>query len=385
MAFVRSDWDLAAEGPSNKSKNWAAMHTPILTGTGLWTPEHIITNEELVDSFNAYASQHEGMALSSVEFVEKASGIQRRYVVDKQGVLDPQRMKPRILERPDEEWSLQCDICCAAARQALAAAGCLAEEIDGVIVGCSNLQRAYPAVAVEVQKALGCGGWGFDMNVACSSATFAIANAVQAVRTGFARRVLVINPEITSAHLNFRDRDSHFIFGDACTAMVIEAQELARSPQQWQILGCKLATQFSNNIRNNFGFLNHCHEENAQNADKLFRQNGRAVFKEVVPLVARHLQAQLQELELAVSDVKRFWLHQANRHMNDFIAKMVLGREATLDEAPVILNEFANTSSAGSIIAFHRYHDDLGPGDQGVLCSFGAGYSVGSVVVKRTA
>lgn len=361
------------------------MHTPILTGTGLWTPEHIITNEELVDSFNAYASQHEGMALSSVEFVEKASGIQRRYVVDKQGVLDPQRMKPRILERPDEEWSLQCEISCVAARQALEAADCPAEEIDGIIIGCSNLQRAYPAVAVEVQKALGCGGWGFDMNVACSSATFAVANAVQAVRTGFARRVLVINPEITSAHLNFRDRDSHFIFGDACTAMVIEAQELARARQQWQILGCKLATQFSNNIRNNFGFLNHCHEENAHNVDKLFRQNGRAVFKEVVPLVARHLQAQLQELGLAVADIKRFWLHQANRHMNDFIAKMVLGREASLEESPVILNEFANTSSAGSVIAFHRYHDDLGAGDQGVLCSFGAGYSVGSLVVKRTA
>lgn len=355
------------------------MHTPILTGTGLWTPEHIITNEELVESFNAYASQHEGMALSSVEFVEKASGIQRRYVVDKAGVLNPERMKPRIEERPDEEWSIQCEICCVAARQALETAGITAQDIDGVIVGCSNLQRAYPAVAVEVQKALGCTGWAYDMNVACSSATFAVANAVQAVQTGFARRVLVLNPEITSAHLNFRDRDSHFIFGDACTALVIEAD----APKGWEILGSKLATVFSNNIRNNFGFLNRCHEERAQDPDKLFRQNGRAVFKEVVPLVARHLQAHLEQLGIAVADVKRFWLHQANRHMNDFIAKMVLGREATLEEAPVILNEFANTSSAGSVIAFHRYHQDLAPGDTGVLCSFGAGYSVGSVIVRR--
>ncbi len=357
------------------------MHTPILTGTGLWTPENIVTNEELVESFNAYASTQEGMALSSVEFVEKASGIQRRYVVDKAGVLDPQRMKPRIEERPDEQWSIQCDISCAASRQALETASVDPADIDGVIVGCSNLQRAYPAVAVEVQKALGCTGWAFDMNVACSSATFAVANAVQAVRTGFARRVLVINPEITSAHLNFRDRDSHFIFGDACTAMLIEAD----APKGWEILGCKLVTAFSNNIRNNFGFLNRCHEERAQDPDKLFRQNGRAVFKEVVPLVARHLQAHLEELGIAVADIKRFWLHQANRHMNDFIAKMVLGREATLEEAPVILNEFANTSSAGSVIAFHRYHQDLAPGDRGVLCSFGAGYSVGSVVVRRLA
>lgn len=357
------------------------MHTPILTGTGLWTPENIITNEELVESFNAYASSVEGMALSSVEFVEKASGIHRRYVVDKAGVLDPQRMKPRIEERPDEEWSLQCEISCTAARQALETAQCPPESVDGVVVGCSNLQRAYPAVAVEVQKALGCAGWAYDMNVACSSATFALANAVQAVSTGFARRVLVINPEITSGHLNFRDRDSHFIFGDACTAMLIEAD----ASKGWQILGCKLATSFSNNIRNNFGFLNHCHEERAHDADKLFRQNGRAVFKEVVPLVARHLQAHLEEVGLGVTDIKRFWLHQANRHMNDFIAKMVLGREATLEEAPVILNEFANTSSAGSVIAFHRYHEDMAAGDSGVLCSFGAGYSVGSVILRRLA
>lgn len=357
------------------------MHTPIITGTGLWTPEHIVTNEELVESFNAYAATVPGMAQSSVEFVEKASGIQRRYVLDKAGVLNPERMKPRIEERPDEEWSIQCEISCVAARQALEKANCSAQDIDGVVVGCSNLQRAYPAVAVEVQKALGCSGWAYDMNVACSSATFALANAVQAIRTGFARRLLVINPEITSAHLNFRDRDSHFIFGDACTALVIEAEEAARGAARWEILGCKLATSFSNNIRNNFGFLNHCHEERAADSDKLFRQNGRAVFKEVVPMVASHLQSHLEELGIPVAEVKRFWLHQANRHMNDFIAKRVLGREATLEEAPVILNEFANTSSAGSVIAFHRFHQDLVAGDRGVLCSFGAGYSVGSVVV----
>lgn len=359
------------------------MQTAVISGTGLWMPPHVITNEELVQSYNAYAARFpETLLPSSVEFIEKASGIQQRYVMDKAGVLDPERMKPRILERPDDEWSIQCEMCCAAARPALEQAGVQPEEIDGVIVGCSNLQRAYPAVSVEVQKALGCRGWAYDMNVACSSATFAICNAVQAVLSGFARRVLVINPEITSAHLNFRDRDSHFIFGDACTAVVIEARDdVKQQTDCWEIVGCQLGTQFSSNIRNNFGFLNRCHEEKADDPDKLFRQNGRTVFREVVPLVVRHLQAHLEKL--GNPSVARFWLHQANRHMNDMIAKQLLGREATLDEAPVILNEFANTSSAGSVIAFHRHHQDLPAGALGVLCSFGAGYSVGSVAVKR--
>jgi beta-ketodecanoyl-[acyl-carrier-protein] synthase len=81
--------------------------------------------------------------------------------------------------------------------------------------------------------------------------------------------------------------------------------------------------------------------------------------------------------------VRRFWLHQANLKMNQLIAKGVLGRLPTDDEAPVILDEFANTSSAGSVIAFHRHRDDLASGDIGVLCSFGAGYSIGSVIVRR--
>ena len=100
-------------------------------------------------------------------------------------------------------------------------------------------------------------------------------------------------------------------------------------------------------------------------------------------MVAEHIAGHLAQLDLGADDVRRFWLHQANLKMNQLIAKGVLGRLPTEDEAPVILDEFANTSSAGSVIAFHRHRDDLSAGDVGVLCSFGAGYSVGSVIVQR--
>ena len=69
--------------------------------------------------------------------------------------------------------------------------------------------------------------------------------------------------------------------------------------------------------------------------------------------------------------------------MNRLIARKVLGREPSAEEAPVILDRYANTSSAGSIIAFHQHHADLEPGDLGLICSFGAGYSAGSVVVEK--
>lgn len=351
----------------------------VISGTGLFTPPQVIENDELVESFNTWA-RAAGAGESDAEFILKASGIRRRHVMDRGGILDPARMRPSLPERPNDQPSIQCDMSVAAAREALATAGRTPDDVDAVIVACSNLQRAYPAVAVEVQAALGIEGWAYDMNVACSSATFGIANACDAVTTGRARSVLVVSPEICTAHLNFRDRDSHFIFGDACTAVLVERAETAR-PGSFEVLGTRLRTVYSNNIRNNAGFLNRCDEAHRDDADKLFVQNGRAVFKEVSPMVADLISAHLGDL--GVTGARRFWLHQANLSMNQLIAKRVLGRPPTEDEAPNVLDEYANTSSAGSVIAFHLHHADMQAGDVGVLCSFGAGYSAGSVVLRR--
>ena len=368
----------------------------LITGTGLYTPDATIANEELVASFNAWVDlfnaenadaiatgEVEPKAYSSSEFIEKASGIKSRYVMDKVGILDPHRMTPHIPERPNESQSVMCEIGCAAAREALENADISASELDMVIVAASNMQRAYPAIAVEIQAALGAPGFAFDMNVACSSATFGIQQARDAIRSGSVRRVLMVNPEICTGHLNFRDRDSHFIFGDVATAVVVEAQASARTENAYEILDSRLQTIFSNNIRNNFGFLNRADESGIGAADKLFVQEGRKVFKEVCPAVADQINAQLADLNIAADELSRLWLHQANRNMNDLIARKVLGRDPTRDESPTILDEYANTSSAGSIIAFHKFRDDLLSGDLGVLSSFGAGYSIGSVVLRR--
>jgi beta-ketodecanoyl-[acyl-carrier-protein] synthase len=303
--------------------------------------------------------------------------------MDKAGILDPQRMAPRIPERSNEEWGILCEMAVGAAKDALERAGKTAADIDGVIVACSNLQRAYPAVAIEVQAALGIRGFGYDMNVACSSATFGIQAAANSVQLGQARAILMVNPEICTGHLNFRDRDSHFIFGDAATAVIIERADQATSAYQFDIVGTKLITQFSNNIRNNFGFLNRCAEEGIGSRDKLFVQEGRKVFKDVCPMVAELIATHLAENQLNVGDVKRFWLHQANLNMNLLIARKLLGRDAEPGEAPVILDTYANTSSAGSVIALHKHQDDLASGSLGVLSSFGAGYSIGSVILRK--
>ena len=135
----------------------------------------------------------------------------------------------------------------------------------------------------------------------------------------------------------------------------------------------------------NFGFLNRANPESRDSTDKLFVQEGRKVFKEVVPMVAKMIIEHGETLGLSGSDLRRMWLHQANAGMNRLIAQRVLGHEASDDESPTVLDSYANTSSAGSIIAFHKHSDDLNAGDVGLICSFGAGYSAGSVFIRKAA
>ncbi|WP_158967567.1 beta-ketoacyl-ACP synthase III [Paraglaciecola sp. L3A3] len=368
----------------------------VVSGSGLWTPENCISNEELVDSYNDYAEHFNRInqvaieqgeltakPFSSAEFIQKASGIKSRYVYVKEGILDIQRMYPDIPERCDEQLSDQAEMALKVAKLALTAANKQAQDIDVVIVACAYTQRSYPAIAIEVQGALGIKGFAFDMLVACSAATFALHRAYEMISAGTAKSVLLINPELTSPQVNYCDRDSHFIFGDVATAMVVESSDTASSKHVFQILSTKAVTDYSNNIRSNFGYVSRANDADPFAADKLFHQEGRKVFKEVCPMAVEHIEEHLARHQLTAENVNRWWLHQANINMNTLITRKLLGREPAESEAPIVLDKYANTASAGSIIAFNLHHQDMQSGDVGVLCSFGAGYSIGSLVLKK--
>jgi len=373
------------------------MHKVQISGTGLYTPQQSISNEELVESFNKYVDEFnaenkigidegkiQALEKSSVEFIEKASGVKSRYVQNKSGILDTSVMRPLLREREEGEMSNLAEMGYEAAKEALQNADVSAEEIEAVIVACSNLERAYPAISIEIQNLLGINGFAFDMNVACSSATFGIQTLSDMIKSGSIKKALMINPEICSGHLNFRDRDCHFIFGDVATAVVLEKMEDGvKKENSYEILDTKLLTEFSNNIRNNYGFLNNSSPDGVGAPDKLFHQNGRKVFKEVVPKVSGLIKSHLEDNKISTDQLKGLYLHQANENMNVLISKYVLGKEADRSLAPVVLDEYANTSSAGSIIAFHKHNKNLNKEDIAIICSFGAGYSVGNVIIKK--
>jgi beta-ketodecanoyl-[acyl-carrier-protein] synthase len=368
----------------------------VISGAGLWTPANKISNEELVDTYNRYAKKYNleyahsiatgkktAKLLSSAAFIAKASGIKSRFVYRKEGILDVDRMRPKFETRPIDSLSHQAEMALNAAKIALVEANKSAADIDAVIVSCAYTQRSYPAIAIEVQNQLGIKGFGFDMLVACSAATFALQRAYEMVSASTARAVLVINPELTSPQINYCDRDSHFIFGDAATATIVERGESANSEHVYEIISTRAATSYSNNIRSDFSYTSRVDDSDPFGDDKLFHQEGRKVFKEVCPMAVEHMTSQLAAVGIETENVKRWWLHQANINMNQLIIKKLLGRVANLTEAPIVLDRYANTGSAGSLVAFNLHHKDLSRGDIGLICSFGAGYSIGSLVLKK--
>ncbi|NRA23189.1 MAG: beta-ketoacyl-ACP synthase III [Oleispira sp.] len=367
----------------------------VISGTGLFIPPNIITNEELVEAFNQYVDrfneQHTAeiaagdiaaLVKSSPEFIEKASGIKARYAMYKDGIVDPNIMQPVFPMTREGKTPEMVTMGIAAAKEAMAAAGKTAEDIDLIVVSSTFRQRDYPGISVEIQRNLGIRGSAYDMGIACSSATFGMINAYAALAAGIAKCVLFINPEFTTPGLDFKNRDSHFIFGDVATAAILEPEATCTSNSAFRIINTKQMTQYSDNIRSDASYADYCFED-LPASRPFFQQQGRKVFKELLPLIVTFISEQLEENDMQAEGLKRMWLHQANINMNNFAAKKLLGRLPTLEEAPVVLDEFANTASSGSVIAFHKYKDDFSAGDKGLICSFGAGYSIGSLLVEK--
>ena len=365
-----------------------------IAGTGIWHGEHEITNDEIVASFNSYVDKFnsensdeiskgniEPLLHSSSEFIEKASGIKTRYVIEKEGILDINRMMPYVKNEDEKSLSIHAEYGIVAAKKAIEQANVEVKDINAVIVGTSHAARNYPAIAIEIQKELGIDGYAYDMLVGCSSTTFAINNAYSDISSGLAETILVINPEISTPGVNYAKRDSHFIFGDACAASIIKKN--SKSSKSFKILDRKLVTEFSNNIRSDFSYINRVAIDKKTEDELLFYQNGKSVFKEVCPLVSKVVLEQLEKNNLAPEEISKFWLHQANGKMVKFIVSKLLGHD-NFDEnlVPLPLEKFGNLASVGSMFAFNL-NNDLEKGQKGVIASFGAGYSLCSMIVEK--
>ncbi len=369
------------------------MKRVMISGIGVHIPPAAISNDELVASYNAYVAQENArragtdaplLQKSDSDFIVYASGVNNRHVLERDGVLDPKRMAPRIPARGDDELSVMAEFGLASAWPALADAGVDAADVDLVICAASHQQRLYPAMSIEIQNALGAPGAAFDMNLGCSSAAAGLHVAANLVRTGAQKRVLVVTPEIVTGHLDFRDRQTHFIFGDASVTLVVEAFE-APVAGRLEVVDTRGWTHFSNNIRTNFGYLARAALEDTSSLPMdgmLIRQVGNKVFKDVTIAGHKFILDFLADNELTPDQVRRFWLHQANARMNAMILKLSFGHEVGQDRAPTVLERLGNTAAAGAVVALQENHKDMQPGEFGLLCAFGAGYSIGGALLR---
>ena len=373
------------------------MTTSVIRSTGAWAPPEIIENEELVASYNAYAERFnaenaeaiakgevEEKPLSSVEFIENASGIKRRHVLEKSGILDIDRLVPHIPPRPFEQISAQAEFAMKAVRQALESAGYTGEDLDGVIVASSAQQRDFPGISVEIANEIGCPGFAFDMTMACAAALYGLHIADGMIRSGQAKRIMIVSPEIMTCINGHYRRDVHFIFGDAAAAMIVEADD--GKPGGWDVLGTHLANKWSTALRSDFGFMNPAERETGDlSYQPGLDQDGHKVFKDVIPFASKTARDLMERIDLAPADVSRVWLHQANIRIVEMVAKRILDRDRTTENAPAIIHEYGNTSSSSVVMTFQLNRDDMKPGENGVMCAFGAGYGVGAAAIRKRA
>ena len=365
-----------------------------IAGTGIWYPEDVITNDEIVASFNSFVDNHneslkEGnngdeiqpLEHSSSAFIEKASGIKTRHVIDKKNILDINKMMPGVEHEDETKLSLHAVAGIKAAKKAMQDANVEPADIDAVILGTSHAARNYPSVAIEIQNELGIDGYAYDMLVGCSSTTFAINNAYSDIASGLAETILVINPEISTPFVNFKKRDIHFIFGDGCVATVVSKNNISDSA--FRVIDRKLITKFSNNIRSDWSYLVRAADDSKTFDDLLFYQNGNSVFKEVCPMVAKFISEQIENNNIKPNEISKFWLHQANSRMVNLIVSKIIGTDDfDTNLAPLPIEKFGNLASAGSMFAFNL-NNNLIKGEKGIICSFGAGYSVCSIILEK--
>jgi 3-oxoacyl-[acyl-carrier-protein] synthase-3 len=281
-------------------------------------------------------------------------------------------IKNRRIAADHETASSMAEI---AARQAIEMAEIDLQDIDLIIVATGTPDRVYPSTACLLQQRLGIQNCvGFDIQAACSGSVFALSVADQYIKSGFAKKVLVVGSEICSRIVDWSDRATCILFGDGAGAILLEASEEPGI----------LATH----IHSDGGYedLLYCPnpqvaEVAKQNEAPYINMRGNEVFKVAVNTLGRIVDETLEANDLQQSDIDWLVPHQANTRIIAATAKK-LG----MDMAQVILTleNQGNTSSASVLLAFNEGVRDgrIKRGQTVLMEAFGAGFTWGSALLK---
>ena len=323
-----------------------------IAGIGAFAPKHIVTNDDIAT-----------LVETSDEWITTRTGIRSRHVVS-----------------GDESVA---DLAIEAAQQALLSAGMDGSEIELIIVASSTPDTIYPAVACQVQHAIGAkNAAGFDMALACSGFVYAMVIANQFLKTGMYKKALIIGADIHSRHTNWHDRNTCILFGDGAGAAVLVAEHGGTD----NMLASELHVDGSKGMELTlFTQSENCPLVAPKTpVNHYVYMNGREVFKFAVGVVPKSISHVLEQANMTINDIDHVVLHQANiRIMQAMSEKLEIPEERLV----INLDKFGNTSAASIPLALNEavLTGRVKPGDKLVLCGFGAGLAWGTAVVRWTA
>lgn len=324
----------------------------VITGTGSYTPDRVLTNEELS---------------KTVETTDE-------WIVTRTGI------KERRIARADEASS---DMGAEAARRALAHAGVTAEQVDMIIVATITPDMGFPNTACFVQQKIGAVNAAcFDIEAACSGFVYALEIASQFVASGSLKTVLVIGAEKISSITDWKDRSLCVLFGDAAGAAVVQQRPVGTGGVIHTIMRAdgRLAELLK---LPGGGSKNPASVQSLEAGLHFMKMDGKEVFKHAVNSMTSVARDVLTATGLTVEDLKLIIPHQANMRIVQAIKERVGGRD---DQYFVNLHKYGNTSAASVIVALDEAAraGHLKQGDLALLVAFGGGFTWAASVVEWT-
>ncbi|MBX7460628.1 ketoacyl-ACP synthase III [Qipengyuania sp. YG19] len=316
----------------------------VITGSGSALPRNCVTNADL-----------EARVDTSDEWIVERTGIRQRYIAG--------------------EGETTSSLATDAARKALDDAGVDAREIGLIILATATPDHTFPATATQVQQALGCrGGVAFDVQAVCSGFLYALATADSLLRTGMAKKALVIGAETFSRILDWEDRTTCVLFGDGAGAVVLEAQDVTEDGPG--ILATRL---HADGEHKDLLYVDGGPSTTGE-VGKL-RMKGREVFRHAVVNLADVLNEVLGDAGITAQEIDWVVPHQANARILDATARK-LGLSA--DKIVVTVDQHANTSAASVPLAFDVARKDgrIKSGDMVMFEAMGGGFTWGASLVR---
>lgn len=312
-------------------------------GTGSALPRRIVTNAELAEQVD-----------TSDEWITARTGIRQRHIAS------------------DDETT--ATLATAAARAALEDAGIAADSIGLIVLATATPDNTFPATATKVQAALGCtGGIAFDVAAVCSGFLYALATADSLLRTGMAKRALVIGAETFSRILDWEDRTTCVLFGDGAGAVVLEA---GTGDETQGILGTKLHAD-----GNQHDLLYVDGGPSTTQTVGQVRMRGQEVFRHAVVNLSDVLKEVLEDTGTSADQLDWVVPHQANARILDATArKLGIAPEKVI----VTVDRHANTSAASVPLALDVARKDgrIKPGDLVMLEAMGGGFTWGASLIR---